>query len=491
MRVNELLEGRAAVTPRKLALVCGEERYSYAQIDNLARRFAAALLEGGLAAGDRVAICLENSVDAIVAIFGVLKAGGVFFVVNPQARTEYRDTLLTDSGAAAMVARDARGVMQISWLSLPEGPASRSAPTTSFDDLAALVYTSGSTGTPKGVMLTHRNLTFAAESICTYLENSVDDVILSVLPLSFTYGLGQVMTAFRSGATLVLERSFTYPRAVLDTMRRERVTGIAIVPTIATLLLQQDLRLHRLPHLRYITNAAAALPAAKLQRLRAAFPRAQIFLMYGQTECQRATYLPPELIEEHPSSVGIPIPNTDAFVVNEWGERAAPGEVGELIVRGPHVMKGYWNQPETTAAALDIDPLTGEPLLHTGDLFKMDDRGLLYFVERKDDVIKVRGEKVAPRQVEEVIAGLSGVAEVAVYGVADDVAGETVAASVTPADGASLTADAIRRHCLAHLESYMVPKIVEIRETLPTTSSGKVSRRALRLLTMPRGASAA
>ena len=206
MRVNELLEERAAQTPRKLALVCGEERYSYAQIDNLARRFAAALLEGGLAAGDRVAICLENSVDAIVAIFGVLKADGVFFVVNPQARREYRDSLLADSGAAAMVARGADGAVQISWLSA----AHDSGP---HLDLAALVYTSGSTGTPKGVMLTHRNLTFGAESICTYLENSADDVILSVLPLSFTYGLGQVMTAFRSGATLVLERSFTYPRA--------------------------------------------------------------------------------------------------------------------------------------------------------------------------------------------------------------------------------------------------------------------------------------
>jgi len=274
-------------------------------------------------------------------------------------------------------------------------------------------------------------------------------------------------------------------------MRRERVTGIAIVPTIATLLLQQDLRLHRLPHLRYITNAAAALPAAKLRRLRAAFPRAQIYLMYGLTECQRATYLPPDLIDEHAASVGIPIPGTDAFVINESGERAAHGEVGELVVSGPHIMQGYWNQPEATATALDVDPLMGQPLLHTGDLFKMDDRGLLYFVERKDDMIKVRGEKVAPRHVEEVIATLAGVGEVAVYGVADDVAGETVAASVTPAEGASLTSDAIRRHCLAHLEGYMVPKIVEIRETLPTTSSGKVSRRALRLLTMPGGASAA
>jgi amino acid adenylation domain-containing protein len=494
VRVNELLERRAALTPRKLALVCGTERYSYAQVDHLATRFADALVEHGLVTGDRVAICLENSVDAVAAIFGVLKAGGVFFVVNPQARVEYRDMLLDDSGAAAVIGRGPDGITRITWRWRPQGGAlsSENDLRPHFDpDLAALVYTSGSTGTPKGVMLTHRNLTFAAESICTYLENSSSDVILSVLPLSFTYGLGQVTTAFRSGATLVLERSFTYPRAVLDTMRRERVTGIPIVPTIATLLLQQDLRMHRLPHLRYITNAAAALPGPKLQRLQAAFPHARIYLMYGQTECQRVSYLPPDLLDDCPASVGVPIPGTEAFILNERGERAATGEAGELVVRGPHVMKGYWNKPDATAAALDRDPATGETVLHTGDLFKTDERQLLYFVERKDDMIKVRGEKVAPRQVEEVIATLPGVAEVAVYGVADEVAGETIAACVTPSEGAHLTTDAIRRHCLERLEAYMVPKVVDIRTTMPTTASGKVSRRALRLLRMPRGASAA
>jgi amino acid adenylation domain-containing protein len=489
VRVNELLERRAALMPRTIALVCGDARYSYAQVDRLAEGVATELLDRGLRAGDRVAICLENSAAAVVSIFGALKAGGVFFVVNPQARAEHRDALLIDSGAAALISRGSDGAAHISWI------GSRSLSSINdlrpHSDLAALVYTSGSTGTPKGVMLTHDNLTFAAESIGTYLENTSTDVILSVLPLSFTYGLGQVTTAFRSGATLVLERSFTYPRAVLDTMRRERVTGLAIVPTIATLLLQQDLRMHRLPHLRYITNAAAALPAPKLRHLRAAFPRASIYLMYGQTECQRASYLPPQLLEAYPDSVGIPIPGTDAFVINELGEPAARGEVGELVVRGPHVMKGYWNQPDATAAALRPDPPTGKPVLHTGDLFRTDERGLLYFVERKDDVIKVRGEKVAPRQVEEVIASLPGVAEVAVYGIADDVAGEVIAASVTPVEGIGLTIDGIRRHCLEHLEAYMVPKIVDIRQTLPTTSSGKVSRRALRLLAMPGGASAA
>ena len=474
MRVNGLLEARAADTPRKDALVCGNDRYTYAQLDEEAWRFARLLRSGGVAPGDRVAICLDNSAEAVIAIFGALKADAVFFVVNPQARLDYRNQLLRDSGAAAVVERDAAGKVFVTRIT------NRQRSLAVDPELAALVYTSGSTGTPKGVMLTHGNLTFAAQSIASYLHLTGRDIILNVLPLSFTYGLGQLTTAFHAGATVVLERSFTFPRVVLDTMRRERVTGFPIVPTMATLLLQQDLRMHHLSHLRYITNAAAALPVEKTRRLRAAFPHADIFLMYGLTECQRVSYLPPELIDEVPDSVGIAIPGTSVEVVE-----------GELIVRGPHIMKGYWNDPAATAKVLSRDRSTGEAILHTGDLFRTDARGLLHFVERRDDVIKVRGEKVAPRLVEEVIARLAGVAEVAVYGVPDGVTGHAIAASVKPADGAALTADEVRRHCLAHLEAFMVPKIVDIRGALPTTDSGKVSRRALRLLTVNRGESAA
>jgi len=475
VRVNELLEARAVDMPRKEALVYAAERFTYAQLDEAAGRVAHLLREAGVRNGDRVAVCLENSADAVIAIFGVLKANAVFFVVNPHARPEYRNHLMSDSGAGVIVARNSSGKPFVTRLTNPlrhDGSADA--------DLAALVYTSGSTGTPKGVMLSHRNLTFAAQSISSYLHITAGDVILSVLPLSFTYGLGQVTTAFQAGATLVLEPSFTYARAVLDTMRRERVTGFPIVPTMATLLLQQDLRMHRLPHLRYITNAAAALPVAKTRKLRAAFPHAQLFLMYGQTECQRVSYLPPELVDEHPDSVGLPITGTSTEVVE-----------GELIVRGPHIMKGYWKDQALTATVLSRDLLTGETVLHTGDLFRTDRNGLLYFIDRRDDIIKVRGEKVAPRYIEEIIAELRGVAEVAVYGVPDDLSGDAIVASVKPANGSAITAEEVRRHCLAHLEPFMVPKIVDIRSTLPTIANGKVSRTALRLLTMRRGESAA
>jgi len=512
MGIEQFLENSARRAPDKTAVVCAGSRYTYQQLDEQANRLAHTLIDAGLQPGDRVGICLESSVSAIVSIFGILKAGGVFTVINPQTTTRQLTHILADSGAAALIARGGQiDALAARWSQLTQLKivyvvgrdrtpiAPRGARSASFEDavapgapavppeqrhrdgdLAALVYTSGSTGGPKGVMLSHANMMAAAAAICAYLENTPEDVILNVLPLAFTYGLGQITTAFRAGATVVLERSWAYPRVVIDTIVREHVTGFPLVPTIATLLLQQNLQAHGFPYLRYITSAAAALSTSKIQRLRAAFPGVKLYSMYGLTECQRVSYLPPDRIDAHPGSVGIPIPGSEAFVVDEQGQRAAPGAVGELVVRGPHVMKGYWNRPEATAKVLCPGPAPGEATLYTGDLFTADEAGFLYFVDRKDDMIKTRGEKVAPRQVEEVISRLPEVAEVAVYGVPDEVFGEAVAAVVTLTQGASLTGEGIQRYCLEHLEAFMVPKIVDFRDAMPTTMTGKVSRRALR-----------
>jgi len=488
--VEAFLERSAERLPDKTAVVCGAERRSFREIDERANALARRLRDGGLQTGDRVAICLENSIDAVVAMFGVLKAGGAFFVVQPRTRPDGLRHLLRDSGAFGLVARP-------SMIAVVDVPVRTFAPDTSRDprpvdcrhgdeDLAALIYTSGSTGAPKGVMLTHHNMTAAADAICSYLRLTDRDVLLNGLPLAFTYGLGQVTTAFRSAATLVLERSAAYPRALVDTMIRERITGLPIVPTLATQLLQLDLARFAFPDLRYITNAAAALPIATLKRLRRAFPSAQIFSMYGQTECQRISYLPPDQIDVRPASVGVPIPGTEAFVVDECGQRVPPGVVGELVVRGPHVMKGYWNQPATTARVLREGATSGDRLLYTGDLFHTDADGYLYFVSRTDDIIKSRGEKIAPRQIEDVIARLPGVADVAVYGVPDEILGEAVSAAVTLSAGATLTRDAIQRECLERLGPSFVPRTVVVEDRLPTTATGKVSRRALREVAVAR-----
>jgi long-chain acyl-CoA synthetase len=345
-------------------------------------------------------------------------------------------------------------------------------------DLAALIYTSGSTGNAKGVMLTHLNILSAATSITTYLENTPEDIILNVLPLSFDYGLYQLLMAFKIGGTLVLERSFTYPRAILDAIAGEHVTGFPIVPTISSILLQMDLAAYRFPHLRYITNTAAALPVEHIRKLRAAFPTVKLFSMYGLTECKRVSYLPPDQLDRRPDSVGRGMPNEEVYVVDEHGERVGPNVVGELIVRGSNVMKGYWELPEETARVLRPGPFPGENALYSGDLFRADEEGYLYFVGRKDDIIKTRGEKVSPREVENVLYSHPKVGEAAVIGVPDEVLGSAICAFVSPRPGVTLTEIELRAFCADRLEDFMVPKFVRF-QPLPKSANGKIAKREL------------
>jgi len=348
-------------------------------------------------------------------------------------------------------------------------------------DLAAIVYTSGSTGDPKGVMLTHRNMLTAATSITAYLENVEDDVILCALPLAFDYGLYQMIMAFRTGARLVLERSFAYPAEVLAVVAAERVTGFPGVPTMFAVLAEmRSLASYDLSRVRYVTNTAAALGAKHIAAIRAMFPRARVYSMYGLTECKRCTYLPPEDLDRKPDSVGIAIPNTELWIVDEEDRRVGPGVVGQLVIRGATVMRGYWEKPDATARKLRPGPLPGEQVLYTGDLCKLDADGYLYFVARMDDVIKSRGEKVAPKEVETAILEIVGVKETAVIGVPDEILGQAVKAFVVLELGVTLSAREIVRECQARLEPLMVPKHVEIRDELPKTSTGKIKKTDLR-----------
>src|SRR5437868_5013040 len=285
----------------------------------------------------------------------------------------------------------------------------------------------------------------------------------------------------RVGAARVLEKSFTYPAVVLEKLKNERVTGFPLVPTLAAMLLQmKHLTPGMFPDLRYLTNTAAALPRAHIERLRALFPQARLFSMYGLTECKRCTYLPPEQLSVRPESVGIAIPGTEAYVVDEQGQRAPAGTVGELVIRGAHVMKGYWADEAATARVLKPGPHPWEKVLHTGDLFRTDADGYLYFVARQDDIIKSRGEKVSPREVEDVLHELPGVTLAAVIGVPDPLLGEAVKAFIVAAPDATLVEKDVMKHCLARLENYMVPKVVSFVPALPMTSSGKVNKSELK-----------
>jgi long-chain acyl-CoA synthetase len=512
MQLETFLEQSTLARPEKTFLVCSLRRYSYADVDTAANRLAHALLAEGINRGDRVAVFLENGFEAVVSIFAILKAGAAFMVVNPTTKSDKLKYILDNSRAAALVAPAQKlaawgylwhETLHLGRLIATDGPAPElpigSPPCLGFDalvarhaqpsgpppkraidvDLAALIYTSGSTGHPKGVMLTHLNMVSAATSITTYLENTADDIVLNVLPLAFDYGLYQVLMTAKFGGTVVLERAFAYPQAVLAKAIQERVTGLPLVPTMAAILLGMDLSKYDWSALRYVTNTAAALPTDHIQRLRRLWPHARIYSMYGLTECKRVSYLPPDQIDVRPASVGRGMPNEEVYIVDDEGHRVAAGVVGELVVRGSNVMKGYWELPEETARRLRPGPLPGEMVLYTGDLFRADDEGFLYFVGRKDDIIKSRGEKVSPREVENVLSNHPEIAEAAVVGVPDELLGQAIKAIVALRAGSSLTQQEVLRHCAARLEDFMIPKYVEILPAIPKTANGKIDKRQL------------
>jgi amino acid adenylation domain-containing protein len=490
VRVESFLLESARRFPGKTALVAGPARLSYQDLAARAAAFAAQLHKQGIVRGDRVVIFLHNSPEAVIAVFGTLLAGGVFSVVNPGTKADKLAYILNHCTAKALVTEPR--LAEVAAAARERAPAVAATLVTPFTfkdaeapaqpgidlDLAMIVYTSGSTGFPKGVTMTHANIVAAATSITSYLDSRADDVVLSVLPLAFDYGLYQALMCAKVGATLVLEKSFTYPAVVLEKLRSERISGFPLVPTLAAMLLQmKHLTPGMFPDLRYLTNTAAALPRAHIERLRELFPQAKLYSMYGLTECKRCTYLPPEQLALRPESVGIAIPGTEAYVVDELGQRVAPGTVGELVIRGAHVMKGYWADEEATARVLKPGPYPWEKVLHTGDLFRADDEGYLYFVSRKDDIIKTRGEKVSPKEVENVLYELAGIREAAVIGVPDPILGMAVKAIVAADEG--VTERDIIRHCAARLEDFMVPSEVEFRGQLPKSENGKIARKEL------------
>jgi len=492
VRVEAFLWRSAARFPDKTAVVCDGARLSYRALADRAAGLARELKRRGLRRGERVVLLLHNSADTVAGVFGVLAAGGVFSVVNPGTKADKLAYILNNARASALIteprlaavaseaASQAPSVQH--WLVTPfDFPPDDARPVGGIDlDLAMIVYTSGSTGFPKGVMMTHANIDAAAGSITTYLEGRADDVVLSVLPMAFDYGLYQALMCARLGATLVLEKSFTYPAVVLEKLRSEKVTGFPLVPTLAAMLLQmRDLRSGLFPDLRYLTNTAAALPPAHIQRLRELFPQARLYSMYGVTECKRCTYLPPEQLDARPASVGIAIPGTEAYVVDEAGQRVPPGTVGELVIRGPHVMKGYWENEPATRRALRPGPYPWESVLYTGDLFTADAEGYLYFVARRDDIIKTRGEKVSPREVENCLYEIGGVREAAVIGVPDPVLGNAIKAVIAVDPESRLTEREVIRHCAARLEDFMVPRYVQFRVELPKSENGKIARRQI------------
>jgi acyl-CoA synthetase (AMP-forming)/AMP-acid ligase II len=510
MLVHDFLQDSAATRPDKVALISGGKRYSYAQLDAMSNRLANGLIRAGVRRGDRVGIYLNNSLELVVGIFGILKANAVFVVVNRIMKAEKLVSILGNCQAVALLA-DARAIGQgtgdavfnevesvkaviacgqtaqanghgrcLAFNTIQTAESSEPPLCETIDlDLACLIYTSGTTGESKGVMSDHSNVVFVTQSIVQYLKNSEQDIVMNVLPLAFSYGLYQLTAMFAVGGTLVLEQSFAFPDVVLEQMAKERVTGFAAVPTIYALLLSMDLSKFDLSSLRYLTNAAAGLPVEHVKRLRQTFHKTDLFLMHGLTEVARTMYLPPDQTDCRPGSSGIAIPGTELWIEDENGQRLGPGNIGELVVRGRHVMRGYWNAPEMSARRFRPGPIPGERVCYSGDLFRTDEEGYFYFVSRKDDIIKSRGEKVAPREVENVLYGITGVLEAAVVGIPDPMLGEAIKAFIV-APGMTLTEADVISHCKSRLEEFMVPRAVEFRSELPKTGSGKIRKVDLR-----------
>jgi acyl-CoA synthetase (AMP-forming)/AMP-acid ligase II len=447
---------------------------------------------------------MDNTADCVLSIFGTLAAGGVFVIANPQTKPDKLAYMLEDSEAAFLLTESSlarvwrvavdgvsslRAVFcagnadgdgaerDLAEMLAAAEPAVRETGTIP-PDLAALIYTSGSTGNPKGVMMTHESMVFAAGSIAEYLRLSDDDRILNVLPLAFDYGLYQLLMAMRIGGTLVLERSFAFPAQTLKRIEEEQVTVFPGVPTVYATLLSSKIRTPH-PSVRRVTNTAAALPPSFHDGLHELFPNALIFRMYGLTECKRVSYLEPELVDAKPTSVGRPIPGTEAFVLDDEGKPVQPGETGILYVRGPHVMAGYWRSPELSAHMLKEGPVPGERMLCTHDNFSVDEDGFLYFVGRTDDIIKTRGEKVSPIEVENALFSIEGVREAAVLGFPDELLGEAIRAYVVLEEGAELGEQEIVAACRTKLESFMVPKEVVLLDDLPKTATGKIRKKGL------------
>jgi amino acid adenylation domain-containing protein len=510
--LHDYVEDAARRAPDAVALVAGPRTLTYRELATRVNALATTLARRGVARGDRVIVFAENDVEAAVAFWAALTANAVATVVNAQTRADKLAYYLLDSRATALVTHERLAPtfrpalartphVKVTVVAGSRDPALPAALPggLSFDeaveaglgagaprracldvDLAAIVYTSGSTGDPKGVMLTHRNMLTAATSVSTYLGTRADDVILCALPLAFDYGLYQLIMSVRTGARLVLERGFAFPAKVLQRVVDEGVTTFPGVPTMFALLAElESLGSWDLSRIRTVTNTGAALSTKHVGFLQRTFPTARIFSMYGLTECKRCTYLPPEDLDRKPASVGLAIPNTELWLVDEDDRRVGPGEVGQLVIRGATVMRGYWEKPEATARKLRPGPLPGEQVLYTGDLCRLDEDGYLYFVARMDDIIKTRGEKVAPKEVENALVSIPGVREAAVIGVPDPVLGQAVKAFVTLERGARLGAEELRREAQARLEPFCVPKTIVVVSELPMTSTGKIKKTEL------------
>lgn len=498
IRLHDLVRGAADRAGDAPALTYKDTTLRYADLWRQVRAAGAGLRRLGLGRGERVAIYLDKRIETVVACFGASAADTVFVPLNPLLRPAQVAHILRDSGARVLVTTSERvatlrlddtGVTDV--VLVDDGwdaflvPDVEPGPVAIDVDMAAILYTSGSTGRPKGVVLSHRNLLAGAESVAGYLRNHAGDTILAVLPLSFDAGFSQLTTGFAAGAHVVL-MNYLLPRDVVRLCARHRVTGLTCVPPLWIQLAEQEWPDESRSSLRYFANTGGRMPRTTLDKLRAVFPQAAPYLMYGLTEAFRSTYLDPAEVDRRPDSIGKAIPNAEVMVVRPDGTPCGPGEEGELVHRGALVALGYWNDPEQTAARFrpapqrPDGPPTTEIAVWSGDVVTRDEDGFLYFVGRRDEMIKTSGYRVSPTEIEEVAYGTGLVRDAVALGMDDPRLGQHIVLVVTGAGDGTIEAEELSRALKPRLPPYMVPRRVVVRDALPRSANGKFDRAQLR-----------
>ena len=496
--VHEFLEESCARFPDKTALLHGERTYSFHQINTLSNRIAHLLIDKGLRKGDRVLVVMENSFENVAAYYGTLKAGGVSVEIHERSTPSEAYYYIQNSGAAicilsALTSKRLDGLdipliigaepvaegrnIRIPWSALDsyrDGPPSVAI---SGNDLAAIVYTSGSTGNPKGVMLSHRNLCTNTASIVSYLGLDQNDRVMAVLPFYYVYGKTLLNTHFMVGGSVVVNNRFAFPNAVIKEMVDKKVTGFAGVPSTFAILLNRSIFTKTpVPTLRYVTQAGGAMAPALTGRLIGHLGSASLFIMYGATEASaRLTYLPPDrLLKDKLGSIGIPIPGVEITIRDDAGNELNDFEIGNICARGPNIMQGYWQDKEETSKSLKPWGLV------TGDLGHKDEEGFIFLTGRKKEMLKIGGERVSPKEIEDAIIASGLVHESAVIGRPDEILSEVPAAYVVPMDENSFSLDSLKAFLAERLASHKHPASWYLLKAMPKKPSGKIDKEVLK-----------
>ena len=514
--LHDIVRRAARLAPEAAALSHGGQTLDYGSLAARIDAMAQGLVSLGLPRAGRVGIYLEKRFETVISSFGAPAAGGVFVPMNPLLKPDQvafiaRDcdvcVLVTSPDRLALLAPALADCPALRHVVVTEAPAEApalppgvqlmtwpdllaAAPCAGHrvidTDMAAILYTSGSTGKPKGVVLSHRNMVAGGKSVAAYLENVPSDTLLAALPLSFDAGFSQLTTAFHAGARVVL-LNYLMPRDVLKALERERVTGLTAVPPLYIQLAALEWPAAINTHLRYFANTGGRMPRETLGLLRQRVPAAKPFLMYGLTEAFRSTYLPPEEVDRRPDSIGKAIPNAEILVLREDGSECAADEPGELVHRGALVGLGYWGDAEKTAER--YKPLPGregglqlpEVAVFSGDTVRRDAEGFLYFIGRRDEMIKTSGYRVSPTEVEEVLYASRLVGECVAFGTEHATLGQAIQIIATAPDGtAALDLPALQAECRQRMPAYMVPAGIEaMAGPLPRNPNGKIDRKLL------------